>query len=251
MLLGNPPWERIKLQEEEFFASRSPLVAEAPHKAERGRRIALLAEGRLLHTLYPEVEAAQGLVPPNAAEQALYVEFLAAKRGAEAASLLAHEAGRFPLTGVGDVNTYALFAETFAQLVSAHGRAGFIVPTGIATDDSTKAFFAAQIQNGRLVSLMAFENEEFIFPAVHHSFRFCMLTIGQTELAEFVFFARQPAQIHDPRRRFTLAPQDFALINPNTLTCPVFRSRVDAELTKKIYRHVPVLIREEQSHDIC
>jgi hypothetical protein len=118
VLLGNPPWERIKLQEEEFFASRSPLIAEAPHKAERGRRIELLREGMLLHTLYPEVEAAQGLMPPNVAEQALHAEFLVARRIAEAASLFAHDSGRFPLTGVGDVNTYALFAETFAQLVS-------------------------------------------------------------------------------------------------------------------------------------
>lgn len=280
MLLGNPPWERIKLQEEEFFASRSPLVAEAPHKAERGRRIALLAEGRLLHTLYPEVEAAQGLVPPNAAERALYVEFLAAKRGAEATSLFAHDSGRYPLTGVGDVNTYALFAETFAQLVRnpgrvspedvtrrievegevlgyaaltqpTGGRAGFIVPTGIATDDSTKAFFASLTQKARLVSLYDIENRDAIFPSVHRSYKFCLLTLGAAPAAEFVCFATQVAQLADPRRRFTLAPEDFALINPNTLTCPVFRSRMDAELTKKIYRHVPVLIREEQSHDIC
>ncbi len=252
VLLGNPPWERIKLQEEEFFASRSPLVAEAPHKAERGRRIALLAEGRLLHTLYPEVEAAQGLVPPNAAEQALYVEFLAAKRGAEAASLLAHEAGRFPLTGVGDVNTYALFAETFAQLVSAHGRAGFIVPTGIATDDSTKAYFEAVSQLGRLASLYDFRTGPGLFSEIgHQRFKFCLLTLGPVNETDFLFFALEVGHLADPRRHFKLTSEEFRLINPNTLTCPVFRSRVDAELTKKIYRHVPVLIREEQSHDIC
>ena len=37
---------------------------------------------------------------------------------------------------------------------------------------------------------------------------------------------------------------DFALLNPNTRTCPIFRSRRDAELTKAIYRRVPVLVRE-------
>ncbi|WP_082904845.1 Eco57I restriction-modification methylase domain-containing protein [Paraburkholderia ginsengiterrae] len=244
VLLGNPPWERIKLQEEEFFATRSPSVAAAPHKAERGRRIGLLAEGMLLHTLYPEAEAAQGLVPPNRAEQQLYADFLAARRGAEAASLFAHDAGRYPLTGVGDVNTYALFAETFAQLVSETGRAGFIVPTGIATDDSTKAYFEAISQNGRLSTLLAFENEEFIFSEVHHAFRFCVLTLGVAERAEFVFFARQPSQVHDSRRRFTLTPEEFRLINPNTRTCPVFRSQMDAELTKKLYLAAPVLIAE-------
>ena len=246
VLLGNPPWERIKLQEEEFFATRSPLVAEAQHKAEREHRIGLLAEGMLLHTLYPEVEAAQGLAPPNVAEQSLYAEFLEARRTAEATSLFAHDAGRYPLTGVGDVNTYALFAESFAQLVGKDGRAGFIVPTGIATDDSTKGYFE-KVSSGRLASLFCFENEEFIFPAVHHAFRFGMMTLageGASVVAELVFFARQPHQIHDARRRFRLASNEFALISPNTLTCPVFRSERDAELTKKLYRTAPVLIAE-------
>lgn len=244
VLLGNPPWERIKLQEEEFFASRSPLVAEAQHKAERGRRISLLAEGMLLHTLYPEVEAAQGLVPPNGAEQALYADFLAARRNAEAASLFAHDAGRYPLTGVGDVNTYALFAETFAQLMAEAGRAGFIVPTGIATDDSTKAFFAGLTQSRRLASLYDIENREAVFPSVHRSYKFCLLTLGRAEAAEFVCFATQTHQLADLRRRFTLTPDEFHLINPNTLTCPVFRSERDAALTKKLYRAAPVLIAE-------
>jgi hypothetical protein len=244
VLLGNPPWERIKLQEEEFFASRSPLVAGAQHKAERGRRIGLLAEGMLLHTLYPEVEAAQGLAPPNPAERTLYAEFLAARRGAEAASLYAHDAGRYPLTGVGDVNTYALFAETFAQLLGVQGRAGFIVPTGIATDDSTKDFFATQTQQSRLASLYDIENRERLFPAVDSRMKFCLLTLGAAPAAEFVCFATQVSQLTDQRRRFQLTPQEFALINPNTLTCPVFRSQRDAELAKKLYRVAPVLIVE-------
>lgn len=244
VLLGNPPWERIKLQEEEFFATRSPLVAESQHKAERGHRIELLKQGMLLHTLYPEIEAAQGLMPPNQTEQQLYADFISARRIAEASSLYAHDSGRYPLTGVGDVNTYALFAETFSQLMSEQGRAGFVVPAGIATDDSTKAYFEAISQYGRLATLLAFENEEFIFPAIHHSTRFCILTLGRVEKAEFVFFARKPSQVHDPRRRFTLTPEEFHLINPNTRTCPVFRSNKDAELTKKIYRGTPVLVEE-------
>jgi hypothetical protein len=46
--------------------------------------------------------------------------------------------GRFPLTAVGDVNTYALFAELSRTLLAPDGRAGIIVPTGIATDDGAK-----------------------------------------------------------------------------------------------------------------
>lgn len=246
VMLGNPPWERIKLQEEEFFATRSPLVAAAKNKAERAKRIELLRQGLLLHTLYPDVEAAEGLSPPNHAEMRLHEDFIAARRGAEAASLYAHDSGRYPLTGVGDVNTYALFAESLFQLTAPQGRAGFIVPTGIATDDSTKAYFGHISQTGRLASLLDFENSEAVFPAVHRSYKFSLMTLGTAEAAEFVCFATQVAQATDPRRRFTLTPDEFRLINPNTRTCPVFRSQRDAELTKKLYRAAPVLIREAE-----
>ena len=244
-VLGNPPWERIKLQEEEFFATENRLVAQARNKAERAQRIEWLAQGMLARHLYPELEHA----PDEAAkEKETYARFIAARRLAEAASAFAHlkaeEGGRYPLTGVGDVNTYALFAETIDQVTAPRGRAGFIVPTGIATDDSTKAYFAHLAQGGRLASLFDFENREGLFPAVDSRMKFCLLTLGAAPAAEFGFFCTDTAQLADARRRFTLAAEDFARINPNTLTCPVFRSRKDAELTKKIYQRVPVLIRE-------
>jgi hypothetical protein len=244
VMLGNPPWERIKLQEEEFFATRSPLVATARNKHERGQRIEWLREGMLLHQLDPDLEAMEGLSPPNRAEMALYDAFIAARRGAEAASLFAHSSGRFPLTGVGDVNTYALFAETFLQATARQGRAGFVVPTGIATDDSTKLFFAA-ISDGRLVRLQDLRTGPGLFSEIgHQRYKFCLLTIGDSPEAEFTFFALRVEDLSDARRQFKLTPAEFALINPNTRTCPVFRSERDAELTKKLYRSTPVLIAE-------
>lgn len=246
-LLANPPWERVKLQEKEFFASRNTAITEARNKAERAQRIQWLSEGMLAAHLNPESHEGG----PDVTEKRLYAEFVTARRTAETASTFAHvkgdDGGRYPLTGIGDVNTYALFAETFSQLLAGHARAGFIVPTGIATDDSTKAYFADITQRGRLVSLHDLENREGIFPAVHRSYKFCLLTLGEAERAEFVCFATQVAQLADPRRRFTLTPEDFRLINPNTLTCPVFRSERDAELTKKLYRAAPVLIDETQA----
>jgi hypothetical protein len=57
-----------------------------------------------------------------------------------------------------------------------------------------------------------------------------------------VFFAHQVEDLEDKNRHITLSPRDMSLLNPNTRTCPIFRSRREAELTKAIYRHVPVLI---------
>lgn len=151
---------------------------------------------------------------------------------------------------MGDVNLYALFAESLVQLIGTNGRAGIITPAGIATDDTTKIYFEFITSTGRLQSLIGFENEEFIFPAVHHSFRFCLMLLRTEQKieapAKLTFFLRKVQQIGDGRRQFSLSSNEFALLNPNTRTCPVFRSQADAELTKKIYRRVPVLIDESK-----
>ncbi|WP_029214558.1 Eco57I restriction-modification methylase domain-containing protein [Kallotenue papyrolyticum] len=223
VVLGNPPWERIKLQEEEFFTSHDQQIANAPNKAARARLIQELPKTNpVLATL-----------------------FARAKHRAEAQSRFVRASGRFPLTAVGDVNTYALFAEHARDLLNDRGRAGIIVPTGIATDDSTKAFFGDVSQRCQLVSLFDFENREAIFPDVHRSYKFCLLTLGTTaQSTRFSFFLTDPRQVEDRRRVFELTAEEIALLNPNTRTVPVFRTRTDAELTTKIYRRVPVLVHE-------
>ena len=246
VVIGNPPWERIKLQEQEFFAARSPEIAAAPNKAARERMIKALAA------------AAEG-----SPERALHAAFLRAKREAEAASEFARVpaeeevtdrrgvtrkvtiGGRFPLTGRGDINTYALFAELFARVARDCGCAGVIVPTGIATDATTAPFFASLIATDRLRSLRSFREIRAIFTATDDRNPFCLLTIGSGKgKAEFAFFLDEVAQLADTERCFTLSPEQIARLNPNTLTTPIFRTRADAELTAKIYARVPVLIEE-------
>lgn len=62
--------------------------------------------------------------------------------------------------------------------------------------------------------------------------------------ADFVFFAHKVEDLEDAERRLTLSAEDIALLNPNTRTCPIFRSKRDAELCKGIFRRVPILIKE-------
>jgi hypothetical protein len=224
VVIGNPPWERIKLQEQEFFASREPEIATAPTQSARGRLIAALK-----------------VAPDGSREHRLYYEFELAKRLAEASSIFAREGGRFPLTGRGDVNTYALFAEAFSALGK---QAGILVPTGIATDATNASFFADLVDRHRLVRLLDFENREGLFPAVDSRMKFSILTTGLGTSPEFAFFLTSSSQLSDSRRRFTLDAEAIARINPNTKTTPIFRSRLDAELTDRIYSRVPVLIRD-------
>lgn len=228
VILANPPWERMKLQEEEYFAERAPAVAEARNKAERDRAIQALSRQ-----------------PTGSPERRVYDDFISAKQIAEAGSVFCH-GPRYPLTGTGDVNTYALFAETALQILHTQGRAGLVLPSGIATDDSTSAFFG-EISKGRVVQLIDFENREPIFVGVHRSFKFCLLTIGAATNAKFAFFLTNTEQLKDLRRSFTLTADDIARLNPNTRTCPVFRSEKDADLTRGIYQRVPVLWDENKT----
>ncbi len=256
-VLGNPPWERIKLQEQEFFASRDATIATAKNKSERDKLIKAISHA-----------------DAGTPEHNLFLEFEGAKRAAEASSFFVRKSDRFPLSGVGDVNTYALFAEHFSRLArrasisqksantsllqviadtggvpdTPSGRAGMIVPTGIATDSSTSAFFGDLVSSKRLNALYDFENRDGIFPGVHRSFKFSTLSIGPANKANFAFFLHNVSMLEEKERRFTLTPEQIAAINPNTKTAPVFRSRADAELTAKLYSKAPVLIEERPDH---
>jgi type I restriction-modification system DNA methylase subunit len=233
VVLGNPPWERIKLQEKEFFSLHAPEIAEAPNAAARRRLIAALAQNN----------------------PGLWDLYRQALRHSEATARFLRASGRFPLASGGDINTYSVFAEHDRNLVAPGGRAGIIVPSGIATDYTNKEFFADLVENNQLASLYDFENRKGIFPGVHRSYKFCLLTLrnpsdqpgepGPDEKpAEFAFFLHTTDDLTDPQRRFHLTAADFARLNPNTRTCPVFRSRTDADLTRKLYRAAPVLVNE-------
>ncbi|MBN9263552.1 MAG: N-6 DNA methylase, partial [Hyphomicrobium sp.] len=227
VVIGNPPWERIKLSEQEFFAARSPAIASAPNKAERQKLIDTLEEA-----------------DPESADGRLWQDFVFAKRSAEAASEFVRSSGRYPLTGRGDVNTYALFAELFARLAKPTGRAGVIVPTGISTDASTSEFFGYLITSNKLQSLFSFYEIRGWFKGTDDRKSFCILGLGGgSKAAQFCFDIKNIAEIEHPERRFELTEEEIARINPNTKTAPVFRSRADATLAAKLYARAPVLIQ--------
>lgn len=223
VVLGNPPWEVSQLNEEEYFATRLPSIA-ALAGVKRKKAIEQLEEKS------PQI----------------WTEYLLDKRMFESTNQFFRESGFFRLTAIGKLNTYPLFAELFLRLLSISGQAGFIVPSGIATDDSNKIYFQEIIEQSKLISLFGFDNAMKIFPSVHPDTPFSLVTLGHNDKQIiFAHYILKQAQLTDRQRRFALTNDEIRLLNPNTRTCPVFRSQHDAELTKKIYRQVPVLIDEE------
>ena len=223
-VLGNPPWDQAQVSEKEFFASSAPEVAAATGEARK----------RLIRQL-PTIDTI------------LHAAFVSFKRSSASSNHFVRASGRYPLTATGKINSYSLFAEASLRLVGDHGRVGFIVPTGIATDDTTKFFFQDIVSRHHLISLVGFENADGLFPDVKSSTRFCLLTLGKAgTLApiRFSFLLRSVEQLNDSSTQFTLTADELALLNPNTRTCPVFRTHRDCTVTKSIYRRVPVLLHE-------
>jgi type I restriction-modification system DNA methylase subunit len=224
-VIGNPPWERVKVQDREFFSLTDPITAGAVSAADRKKRIEAMPEAN------PE----------------LHASYLAARDRAQRMLDFARS-GAFPLTGKGDINLYMLFAELARSIVAPQGIVGLLVPSGIATDDTTKEFFGDLMSSRRLISLYDFENKEGHFEDVHRSFKFTAIVFGgierRTEAADFVFFARSVEETTETnkQRHIALSAADMSLLNPNTKTCPIFRTRRDADLTRTIYRRTPILI---------
>ena len=224
-VIGNPPWDRIKLQEVEWFATRSPDLALAPTAAARRRGIARLRK--------------QG--------SPLAAAFDAAKERADTLGKLVRGSGHYPLLGGGDINLYSLFVERAMLLIKPDGLVGLLTPSGIYADKTAARFFQTVSTNGRVSGLFDFENRKIFFKDVHASFKFVALIFGgeqrRFDETECAFFLHDTATIaDDPDRCFPLAPADFTRVNPNTGTAPVFRTRRDAEITRSIYERHPVLV---------
>ena len=223
-VIGNPPWDRIKLQEVEWFATRAPALALAPTAAARRKGIQRLREaGDLLTGAFDD-----------------------AKARADSLGQLVRASGDYPLLGGGDVNLYSLFVERAMRLTKPDGLVGLLTPSGIYADKTAADFFKSVSTSGRLGGLFDFENRKIFFKDIHASFKFCALIVGgetrRFDETRCAFFLHDTAEIGDPDRCFPLAPSDFTRVNPNTGTAPVFRSRRDADITRRIYERHPVLV---------
>ena len=120
------------------------------------------------------------------------------------------------------------------------------MPTGIATDSSTSAFFGDLIARNRLSALYDFENRGKLFPAVDSRVKFSILAIGPSRKARFAAFLLNTHSLEEKERQIELEAGDLKLMNPNTLTAPLFRARADLDLTRKLYQAAPVLVRERE-----
>lgn len=236
-VIGNPPWDRMKLQQVEWFAERRPEIAMAARAADRKKMIAALEE----------------------ADDPLAQDYAKASERAEAGTRMARKGGDYPLLSGGDVNLYSLFVERAMTVVKQDGLIGLLVPSGIASDKTAAKFFKGVATEGRLKTLYDFENGRQgrtggpFFPDVHRSFKFCALVASPSpteHAAQCAFFLHDVSDLSEEGVRFALSADDFARVNPNTGTAPIFRSKRDADLTTVIYGNAVPLVDRSSGTEV-
>ncbi len=223
-IIGNPPWDQIEQPEVEWFANRDEEIS---HAATGAKRKALIKEKK---------EAGDKLA----------LEYEMAKERSAEIRMFVRSFDKYPLLSGGRINLYSLFIERAMNLIKPDGFIGLLTPSGIYADKTAARFFKSVSTSGRVDSLFDFENKKIFFKDIHASFKFCALIFGGEERlfdqTECAFYLHDTKTIDDEDRCFPLTPDDFARVNPNTGTAPVFRSRRDAEITRRIYEQHPVLV---------
>ena len=118
VVVGNPPWNEITIEELAFYALRDPGLRGMPNLADRKRRIAELDKQ---HPEWrEEFETQQD-------QLAILRKFFST-------------AGGYQLQGVGDKDLYQLFCERYTHLVRQSGRLGVVLPRTAFLAEGVRGF---------------------------------------------------------------------------------------------------------------
>jgi len=261
-LAGNPPWDVMKPNSQEFFSDFDPLYRTYDKQAAIRKQRELCESVSGVTDLWDEYNArfkALGNWARNVADPF----DLALAKGKEGSSLASVWARRrlerhgfadpqhpFQLQGSADLNSYKMFAEVFWRLLRANGRLGVILPTGIYSDFGTKDLRETLINKGCIDLLYAFQNEKRVFSDAHHSFKQVALFVMKGSYTE-AFRARfrmgvgdspEAHEIPDDLLRnesaaMVFTPEDVRRNSPKSLSLVELRSPRDLAIFRKIYDH--------------
>ncbi len=219
VMLGNPPWEKINLEDKEFFETRDKKISSINKSAPRTKAIAQLQKTNPI----------------------LYTEYIDTLTKANKAINFFKSSQVYKYGNEGLLNTYPLFTELVVNFISQKGKAGLVVPSGFFGDDTISPLFRYCVKNDFVDTIFDFENSKKIFPAVHRQTRFSLVTFGKKNKLnkgfQAKFYLTDPLQVTN--KEIKLLHFDYTILkklNPNNLVCPSFKSQFEYDLNKKIFK---------------
>jgi hypothetical protein len=226
-VVSNPPWDVLEFEEVPWFADRDVAISRESSGAKRKARIATLKNEN----------------------SDLWRDFQIASERISMASRIVRTSGLYNILNRGKLNLFKLFIERVHALVKPKGIVGLLIPSGLASDQSSSEFFRQVSNERRIRCIIDFFNRRYdkslFFPDVYYRFKFSAYVAGGNKRtfdeARYGFFIRDLAEVNNPERVFPISAEEISRINPNSGTAPIFRSRRDKQITSGIYARLPVL----------
>ena len=140
-----------------------------------------------------------------------------------------------------DLNLYKLFTErSYAQL-GKNGLCGFVVPSGIYSDLGSKGLREMLIEKTKINSLYSFINKKGIFEGIHRQFKFCLIifTKGNTTKKFLASFYLEDASILQNHKKiaYDYDLKHIQTMSPNSLSFLECKNETEFTILKKLYRY--------------
>lgn len=199
IILGNPPWEKVRLEERSFFYSLDSGIASCSNKHDRKKLISRLSDDAPL----------------------LYSCFCRAQGDLEQAKALIGSHPYFANSAHGEINTYALFTELALNKVRPRGVIGLLVKTALVSTSANRRIFHKLARQQHLISIADFINTAKIF-VIDSRERFCYILLGDNKRSSFYYggpFVRA-RQITEMCNYWEFPFAAIDMLNPETGTLP-------------------------------
>ncbi|QBZ98863.1 Eco57I restriction-modification methylase domain-containing protein [Flavobacterium sangjuense] len=213
VILGNPPWEKIRFEEKKFYALYQKSISDNHFKSSRTEEITQselsnsdLASFAMQFKL--EIEAAKSTLKKNSF---------------------------FNLSNKGELNTYALFTDAALKLKTDRGVVGLVLKSAIVTSQVNQTLFKFLTKEKLTVAIYDFINRKKIF-AIDSRERFCFLLLGLThsELFQVSMNLTSIEEIEQPTSEIAMSYESLKLLNPFTGMLPNFSNKMEANFLLRI-----------------
>ena len=218
IVLGNPPWEKIRFEEKKFYALYSNTVAENHFKSSRTNEIT-------------ETELNNVQLAEYSKEFKLEIE--KAKSDLKKNSF-------FALSNNGELNTYALFTDAAVKLKTKRGVVGLVLKSAIVTSQVNQNLFKYLTKENFVVAIYDFINRKKIFN-IDSRERFCFLLLGNSKIERFNVSMNliEVAEIENAKSEIELSYESLKLLNPFTGMLPNFSNKREADFLLRVSYDFP------------
>lgn len=217
VIIGNPPWGKIRFEERKFFRSLFPEISSISQKDRRQAAIEKLKySAPACYEWYQEIAG----------------DYQQYKKVAKHHPFIAKSLN-------GELNTYALFTELSMHLIDDLGVLTLIVKSAIVTSPANKPLFNHMTRQQNLASVCLFDNTQRIF-SIDSREKFCVITCSKRPNPTFELIAG--AKVEDLRslERNCLSAADVNIINPYTCMIPNISKGTDVKVLLDAHRRLPL-----------